>query len=41
MPHGEDILVEGDAVIVAGTKAALDMLDALSAQPPPETQSGL
>ena len=41
VPHGEDILVEGDAVIVAGTKAALDMLDALSAQPPPETQSGL
>jgi len=37
VPHGDDILVEGDAVIVAGTKAALDMLDALGAQPPPET----
>ena len=29
------LLVEGDAVIVAGTTAALDMLDVLSAQPPP------
>lgn len=38
VPHGEDVLVEGDAVIVAGTTEALDMLDALSAQPPPETQ---
>ncbi|MCP4904922.1 MAG: chloride channel protein [bacterium] len=37
VPHGDDVLVEGDAVIVAGTKAALDMLDGLSAQPPPET----
>lgn len=37
VPHGDDVLVEGDAVIVAGTKAALDMLDALGAQPPPET----
>ncbi len=36
VPHGEDVLVEGDAVIVAGTKEALDTLDALSAQPPPE-----
>ena len=35
VPHGEDVLVEGDAVIVAGTRSALDMLDALSAQPPP------
>jgi CIC family chloride channel protein len=35
VPHGGDVLVEGDAVIVAGTKAALDMLDALSVQPPP------
>jgi CIC family chloride channel protein len=35
VPHGGDILVEGDAVIVAGTKEALDMLDALGAQPPP------
>jgi hypothetical protein len=31
------VLVEGDAVIVAGTTAALDRLDALGAQPPPET----
>jgi hypothetical protein len=31
------VLVEGDAVIVAGTIQALDMLDALSSQPPPET----
>lgn len=37
VPHGEDVLVEGDAVIVAGTTQALDMLDALSSQPPPET----
>lgn len=37
VPHGDDVLVEGDTVIVAGTKEALDMLDALSAQPPPET----
>ena len=37
VPHGDDVLVEGDAVIVAGTTAALDMLDALSAQPPPDT----
>jgi len=37
VPHGEDVLVEGDAVIVAGTIQALDMLDALSSQPPPET----
>jgi len=36
VPHGDDVLVEGDAVIVAGTTAALDMLDALSAQPPPD-----
>jgi len=28
-------LVEGDAVIVAGTTEALDRLDALGAQPPP------
>jgi len=35
VPHGGDVLVEGDAVIVAGTRAALDMLDALSVQPPP------
>ncbi len=33
VPHGDDVLVEGDAVIVAGTTEALDMLDALSAQP--------
>ena len=37
VPHGEDVLVEGDAVIVAGTTQALDMLDAMSTQPPPET----
>lgn len=37
VPHGEDVLIEGDAVIVAGTIQALDMLDALSSQPPPET----
>lgn len=37
VPHGEDVLVEGDAVIVAGTTQALDMLDALSSQPPPES----
>jgi chloride channel protein, CIC family len=36
VPHGDDVLIEGDAVIVAGTTDALDMLDALSAQPPPE-----
>lgn len=36
VPHGDDVLVEGDAVIVAGTTAALDMLDLLSAQPPPD-----
>ncbi len=36
VPHGDDVLVEGDTVIVAGTTAALDMLDALSAQPPPD-----
>jgi len=36
VPHGDDVLVEGDALIVAGTTAALDMLDALSAQPPPD-----
>lgn len=35
VPHGEDILVEGDALIVAGTTRALDMLDALGPQPPP------
>jgi CIC family chloride channel protein len=35
VPLGDDMLVEGDAVIVAGTREALDMLDALSAQPPP------
>jgi CIC family chloride channel protein len=35
VPHGDDVLVEGDAMIVAGTTAALDMLDALGAQPPP------
>jgi CIC family chloride channel protein len=35
VPHGEDVLVEGDTVIVAGTREALDMLDALSPQPPP------
>jgi CIC family chloride channel protein len=39
VPHGDDVLVEGDAVIVAGTSAALDMLDALSAQPPPDASS--
>jgi CIC family chloride channel protein len=37
VPHGDDVMVEGDAVIVAGTIEALDMLDTLSAQPPPET----
>jgi CIC family chloride channel protein len=36
VPHGDDVMVEGDAVIVAGTIEALDMLDTLSAQPPPE-----
>ena len=36
VPHGDDILVEGDAVIVAGTTGALDRLDALSSQPPPD-----
>ncbi|MFK7895509.1 MAG: chloride channel protein [Myxococcota bacterium] len=36
VPHGEDVLVEGDNVIVAGTREALDMLDALSSQPPPD-----
>lgn len=36
IPHGADVLHEGDTVIVAGTKTALDMLDALAAQPPPE-----
>lgn len=36
VPHGDDVLVEGDTVIVAGTKEALDLLDVLSAQPPPE-----
>ncbi len=39
VPHGDDVLVEGDAVIVAGTVAALDRLDALSAQPPPDASS--
>lgn len=37
VPHGDDVLVEGDAVIVAGTTASLNRLDALSAQPPPKT----
>lgn len=36
VPHGDDILREGDTVIIAGTLDALDKLDALSAQPPPE-----
>jgi K+/H+ antiporter YhaU regulatory subunit KhtT len=36
IPHGADVLHEGDTVIVAGTKTALDMLDVLAAQPPPE-----
>ena len=36
VPHGDDMLVEGDAVIVAGTREALNRLDALSAQPPPD-----
>lgn len=35
VPHGGDVLVEGDAVIVAGTIEALNMLDTLGAQPPP------
>ena len=35
VPHGDDILVEGDTVIVAGTTDALNKLDALGAQPPP------
>ena len=35
VPHGDDILIEGDAVIVAGTTDSLDKLDALGAQPPP------
>jgi uncharacterized protein with PhoU and TrkA domain len=39
VPHGDDVLVEGDALIVAGTTAALEMLDALSAQPPPNAES--
>jgi CIC family chloride channel protein len=38
VPHGDDVLVEGDALIVAGTRAALEMLDALSAQPPPPAE---
>jgi len=32
---GGDVLHEGDTVIIAGTRTALDMLDALAAQPPP------
>jgi len=39
VPHSEDILVEGDAVIVAGTKDALDRLDSLGAQPPPKIRA--
>jgi CIC family chloride channel protein len=35
VPHGDDILIEGDAVIVAGTTDSLDKLDALGSQPPP------
>jgi len=35
VPHGDDILVEGDTVIVAGTTDALNKLDTLGAQPPP------
>ncbi len=37
VPHGDDVLKEGDAVIVAGTTESLDKLDALSARPAPET----
>jgi hypothetical protein len=33
------VLVEGEALIVAGTTAAIEMLDALSAQPPPNAES--
>ena len=33
VPHGADVLHEGDTVIVAGTKSALDALDMLSAAP--------
>lgn len=33
VPHGGDVLLEGDTVIVAGTREALDMLDALAAHP--------
>jgi len=36
VPHGDDILVEGDALIVAGTTESLEMLDSLSSQPPPK-----
>jgi K+/H+ antiporter YhaU regulatory subunit KhtT len=35
VPHGDDTLVEGDMVIVAGTTDSLDRLDVLGAQPPP------
>lgn len=37
VPHGADVLHEGETLIIAGTRTALDMLDALPAQPPPET----
>ena len=36
VPHGDDILVEGDTVIVAGTTEALNQLDALASKPPPK-----
>jgi CIC family chloride channel protein len=39
VPHGDDVLIEGDALIVAGTTDALDRLDALGAQPPPDIES--
>ena len=35
VPHGDDSLIEGDMVIVAGTTDSLDRLDVLGAQPPP------
>ena len=38
VPHGDDILIEGDAVIVAGTTDSLNKLDALGAKPPPELE---
>ena len=34
VPHGDDVLIEGDTVIVAGTTDALNKLDALATQPP-------